>query len=108
MVLLSGDHVSNALVAPIEELLLADLRDAGLVTDVDVVVYHQVREDLQKQGVVFMDMDSGLREHEDLVREYWASVIPPNDNKPRTRTGRRRRRGTCARPRGCRDGRTSS
>src|SRR3954467_6467180 len=31
------------------------------------VVYHQVREDLEKQGIVFMDMDSGLREHEDLV-----------------------------------------
>src|SRR4029079_11455368 len=45
------------------------------------VVYHQVREDLEKQGVVFMDMDSGLREHEDLVREYFAQVIPPNDNK---------------------------
>src|SRR3954465_6479517 len=35
------------------------------------VVYHQVREDLEKQGVIFMDMDSGLREHEDLVREYF-------------------------------------
>ena len=45
------------------------------------VVYHQVREDLEKQGVIFLDMDSGLREHEDLVREYWATVIPPNDNK---------------------------
>jgi Fe-S cluster assembly protein SufB len=45
------------------------------------VVYHQVREDLERQGVVFLDMDSGLREHEDLVREYWATVIPPNDNK---------------------------
>src|SRR5918995_129534 len=45
------------------------------------VVYHQVREDLEKQGVVFMDMDSGLREHEDIVREYFASVIPANDNK---------------------------
>ena len=45
------------------------------------VVYHQVREDLEKQGVVFVDMDSGLREHEDLVREYFATVIPPNDNK---------------------------
>src|SRR5919107_5608954 len=45
------------------------------------VVYHQVREDLEKQGVVFMDMDSGLREHENLVREYFASVIPSNDNK---------------------------
>src|SRR5919206_600453 len=45
------------------------------------VVYHQVREDLEKQGVVFMDMDSGLREHEDLVREYFATIIPANDNK---------------------------
>src|SRR5918993_1130000 len=45
------------------------------------VVYHQVREDLERQGVVFMDMDSGLREHEDLVREHFASVIPANDNK---------------------------
>jgi Fe-S cluster assembly protein SufB len=45
------------------------------------VVYHQVREDLEKQGVIFLDMDSGLREHEDLIREYWATVIPPNDNK---------------------------
>src|SRR5919198_3687188 len=44
-------------------------------------VYHQVREDLEKQGVIFMDMDSGLREHEDIVREHWATVIPPNDNK---------------------------
>ncbi len=45
------------------------------------VVYHQVRKDLEEQGVIFMDMDSGLREHEDLVRKYWATVIPPNDNK---------------------------
>ena len=45
------------------------------------VVYHQVREDLEKQGVIFLDMDSGLREYEDLVREHWATVIPPNDNK---------------------------
>src|SRR5436190_4874230 len=45
------------------------------------VVYHQVREDLEKQGVVFMDMDSGLREHEDIVREYFATVIPAADNK---------------------------
>ena len=45
------------------------------------VVYHQVNEDLEKQGVIFMDMDTALREHEDIVREYWATVIPPNDNK---------------------------
>ncbi len=45
------------------------------------MVYHQVREDLEQQGVIFMDMDTGLREHEDLVREYFATIIPSNDNK---------------------------
>src|SRR5687768_4135651 len=45
------------------------------------VVYHQVNEKLEEQGVIFTDMDTALREHEDLVREYWATIIPPNDNK---------------------------
>src|SRR5579875_2615853 len=45
------------------------------------VVCHQVGEDLEKQGVIFLDMDSGLREHQDIVRRYFATVIPPNDNK---------------------------
>ena len=45
------------------------------------VVYHQVNEALEKQGVIFMDMDTALREHEDLVRKYFATIIPPNDNK---------------------------
>ena len=31
--------------------------------------------------MIFTDMDTALREHEDLVREYWATIIPPNDNK---------------------------
>ncbi len=44
-------------------------------------VYHQVNEKLEAQGVIFTDMDTALREHEDLVREYWATIIPPNDNK---------------------------
>jgi Fe-S cluster assembly protein SufB len=45
------------------------------------VVYHQVNEKLEAQGVIFTDMDTALREHEDIVREHWATVIPPNDNK---------------------------
>ena len=45
------------------------------------VVYHQVNEKLEAQGVIFTDMDTALREHEDLLREYWATVIPPADNK---------------------------
>jgi len=45
------------------------------------VVYHQIREDLEEQGVLFLDTDTALREHEDLFREYFASVIPAGDNK---------------------------
>jgi Fe-S cluster assembly protein SufB len=45
------------------------------------VVYHSLREDLEKQGVIFLDMDSGLREHPDIVKEYFGTVVPPGDNK---------------------------
>jgi Fe-S cluster assembly protein SufB len=45
------------------------------------VVYHKIREDLEEQGVLFLDTDSGLREHEDLFREYFGTVIPVGDNK---------------------------
>src|SRR5437773_2125808 len=45
------------------------------------VVYHKLQEDLTKKGVLFLDMDSGLREHEDLVKQYFGTIIPQNDNK---------------------------
>ena len=45
------------------------------------VVYHKIREDLEEQGVLFLDTDTALREHEDLFKEYFATVIPVGDNK---------------------------
>ena len=45
------------------------------------VVYHKIREDLEEKGVIFLDTDTGLREHPDLFGEYFASVIPVGDNK---------------------------
>jgi len=45
------------------------------------VVYHAIREDLEEQGVLFLDTDTALREHEELFREYFGSVIPVGDNK---------------------------
>jgi Fe-S cluster assembly protein SufB len=45
------------------------------------VVYHKLQEELTKQGVIFLDMDSGLREHEELVKQYFGTIIPQNDNK---------------------------
>ncbi|MEI8055839.1 MAG: Fe-S cluster assembly protein SufB [Actinomycetes bacterium] len=45
------------------------------------VVYHKIREDLEEQGVLFLDTDTGLREHEDVFRQYFGSIIPTGDNK---------------------------
>jgi Fe-S cluster assembly protein SufB len=45
------------------------------------VIYHSLREDLEKQGVIFLDMDSGVREHPELVKKYFGTIIPYNDNK---------------------------
>ena len=45
------------------------------------VVYHKIRDDLAKQGVVFLDMDGGLREYPEIVKKYFGTVIPYNDNK---------------------------
>tara|TARA_Y100001970_G_scaffold175465_1_gene214012 strand:- start:1755 stop:3158 length:1404 start_codon:yes stop_codon:yes gene_type:complete len=45
------------------------------------VVYHKNREDLERQGVIFCDMDTALREYPEIVRAYFGKVIPSNDNK---------------------------
>ncbi|MEO7428243.1 MAG: Fe-S cluster assembly protein SufB, partial [Acidimicrobiales bacterium] len=45
------------------------------------VVFHRNREDLERQGVIFCDMDTALKEYPELVKQYWAKIIPPNDNK---------------------------
>ncbi|MBB6171162.1 Fe-S cluster assembly protein SufB [Nocardiopsis mwathae] len=45
------------------------------------VVYHQIREDLEEQGVIFLDTDTALKEHPELFEEYFGTVIPSGDNK---------------------------
>ncbi len=45
------------------------------------VVYHSLQKDLEDMGVIFLDMDSGLREYEDIVKKYFGTIIPSNDNK---------------------------
>lgn len=44
-------------------------------------VYHNLKEEWEKLGVIFLDTDSALREHPDIVREYLGTVVPPEDNK---------------------------
>jgi len=45
------------------------------------VVYHSLREDLLKKGVIFTDMDTAVREYPDIVKKYFGTVVPPEDNK---------------------------
>jgi len=44
-------------------------------------VYHSLREDLAKQGVIFCDMDTALKEHQDVVKKYFGTIVPTGDNK---------------------------
>ncbi len=43
-------------------------------------IYHSLKAEWEKQGVIFVDSDSGLREHEDIYREYFGTVVPSTDN----------------------------
>ena len=45
------------------------------------MVFHRNREDLEAQGVLFCDMDTAVREYPELVRKWFGTIIPPNDNK---------------------------
>jgi Fe-S cluster assembly protein SufB len=45
------------------------------------VVYHKIKDELDQMGVLFCDMDTALRDHPDIVKEYFGTIIPPNDNK---------------------------
>jgi Fe-S cluster assembly protein SufB len=45
------------------------------------VVYHNIREDLEKQGVIFLGTDQALREHPEIFKEHFGTVVPPGDNR---------------------------
>jgi len=55
---------------------------AGVTAQYDSeTVYHRNRDDLEKTGVIFTDMDTAVREYPEIVQKYFATVIPPGDNK---------------------------
>jgi Fe-S cluster assembly protein SufB len=58
----------------------ASLAGVGAQYDSEVV-YHSVKESIAKQGVVYLDMESALREYEGLIKEYFMSLVPPSDHK---------------------------
>lgn len=53
----------------------------GLVVHNSEVVYHKIRDDLEKKGVVFVDTDTGLKKYPEVFKKYFGSVIPTGDNK---------------------------
>jgi Fe-S cluster assembly scaffold protein SufB len=62
------------------------------------VVFHRNREDLERQGVIFCDMDTALREYPELVKQYFGTIIPPTTTSSRRSTppcGRVARSSTC-------------
>lgn len=45
------------------------------------VVYHNVKDEITKQGVVYMDMDSAVKEYSDIIKQYFMKLVPPSDHK---------------------------
>ena len=69
-----------------DRLGISEAEKARLVSGVAAqyeseVVYHKINEELERQGVIFLDTDSALREYPELFQEYFATVIPVGDNK---------------------------
>ena len=76
--------ISEADVAPVYDIEIDGPHNfvaEGVIVHNSEVVYHRNREDLEKQGVLFCDMDTALREYPEVVKRYFGTVIPPNDNK---------------------------
>ena len=53
----------------------------GFVVHNSEVVYHKTKEELERRGVLFCDMDTALREYPDIVKQYFGTIVPPADNK---------------------------
>jgi Fe-S cluster assembly scaffold protein SufB len=78
------DSIESAGVEPVYDIEVAGHHNfvaEGFVVHNSEVVYHRNREDLEKQGILFSDMDTAVREHPDIVKRYFGTIIPPNDNK---------------------------
>ncbi|MBV8162419.1 MAG: Fe-S cluster assembly protein SufB [Acidimicrobiia bacterium] len=78
------DSIESVGVEPVYDIEVAGHHNfvaEGFVVHNSEVVYHKNREDLAKQGILFSDMDTALREHPDIVQKYFGTIIPPGDNK---------------------------
>ncbi len=81
----SWDDVPDQIKATFEKLGIPEAERkflAGVGAQYDSeVVYHSVREELTKIGVVFMGTDQALKEYPDIFKQYFGTIVPPEDNK---------------------------
>ena len=80
------DDVPDYIKRTYDKLGIPEAEKKGLLAGVGAqydseVVYHNIREDLEKLGVIFLGTDQALQEHPEIFREYYGTVIPANDNK---------------------------
>jgi Fe-S cluster assembly protein SufB len=78
------DSIVRVGVEPVYDIEVAGHHNfvaEGFVVHNSEVVYHRNREDLERMGVIFCDMDTAVREHPEIVQKYIGTVIPPGDNK---------------------------
>ncbi|MVA77218.1 Fe-S cluster assembly protein SufB [Auraticoccus sp. F435] len=82
----SWDDLPQDIKNTYDKLGIPEAEKARLVAGVAAqyeseVVYHQINEELERQGVIFLDTDTALKEHPELFQEYFGTVIPVGDNK---------------------------
>jgi Fe-S cluster assembly protein SufB len=81
----SWDEVPDAIKETFERLGIPEAERkflAGVKAQFESeVVYGSLKDELAQKGVIFTDTDTAVREHPDLVREYFGTIIPPEDNK---------------------------
>ena len=82
----SWEDVPGYIKDTYDKLGIPEAEKQGLLAGVGAqydseVVYHNIREDLEEKGVLFLGTDQALREHPEIVKQHFATVIPANDNK---------------------------
>ncbi|HJN93864.1 MAG TPA: Fe-S cluster assembly protein SufB [Dehalococcoidia bacterium] len=82
----SWEDVPEYIKDTYDKLGIPEAEKQGLLAGVGAqydseVVYHNIREDLEEQGVLFLSTDQALQEHEEIFKEYFTTIIPANDNK---------------------------
>ena len=81
----SWDDVPDEVKATFEKLGIPEAERkflAGVTTQYESeAVYHNMLEEVQSKGVIFLDIDSALKEYPDLFKKYFATIVPPSDNK---------------------------